>query len=155
MVVRDHGVKGFVCWVEDRRDSYKQAPRLPPTMPYHQIDPDDLDATEDYPCDRRAISDEAETTVLHLARYTMSPSEQLPRVYHSHRQREEAFIVLDGTLHVETPDEEFVVPAGETFVADPESPHRAYNPADAEADVTVIGTGAPRTDPAIPYEPED
>jgi len=123
-------------------------------MPYHRIDPDELDATEDYPCDRRAVSDEAGTTLLHLARYTMSPGEQLPRVYHSHRQREEAFVVLTGTLHVETPDREFVVPEGEVFVAEPESPHLAYNPGDADDDVTVMGTGAPKTDPAIPYDDE-
>jgi quercetin dioxygenase-like cupin family protein len=122
---------------------------------YHQIDPDALESTPDYPCDRRAVSDEADTTILHLARYTMAPGEQLPRVYHSHHQREEAFVVLSGTLHVETPEEEYVVPAGEVFVAEPESPHRAYNPDDADDDVTVMGTGAPKTDPAIPYEGEE
>ncbi|WP_018257290.1 cupin domain-containing protein [Halomicrobium katesii] len=121
-------------------------------MAYHQIDPDEIDATPDYPCDRRAVSDRVDTSLLHLARYTMAPGEQLPRVYHAHRQREEAFVVLSGTLHVETPDEAFVVPEGEVFVAEPESPHRAYNPADADGDVTVMGTGAPKTDPAIPYD---
>lgn len=124
-------------------------------MGYHQIDPGDLEATPDFPCDRRAISDDVDLSVLHLARYTMAPGEQLPRVYHSHRQREEAFVVLSGTLHVETPEEEFVVPEGEVFVAEPENPHRAYNPAEADGDVTVMGTGAPKTDPAIPYDPEE
>jgi len=129
-------------------------PDKSPAMGYHQIDPDDLAATEEYPCDRRAVSGAADLSVLHLARYRMAPGEQLPRVYHSHRQREEAFVVLDGTLHVETPDGEFVVGEGEVFVAEPESPHRAYNPNDASGDVTVVGTGAPKTDPAIPYDPE-
>jgi len=123
-------------------------------MGYHRIDPDDLSATEEYPCDRRAVSEAADLSVLHLARYQIAPGEQLPRVYHSHRQREEAFVVLAGTLHVETPDEESVIKQGEVFVAEPESPHRAYNPADADGGVTVIGTGAPRTDPAIPHDPE-
>lgn len=124
-------------------------------MPYHQIDPDNLESTDDYPCDRRAISEAADCSVLHLARYTMGPGEQLPRVYHSHRQREEAFVVLSGTLHVETPDEAYVVSQGEVFVAEPESPHRAYNPDDADGDVTVMGTGAPSSDPAIPYDTEE
>lgn len=123
-------------------------------MPYHQIDPDDLDSTPDYPCDRRGVSDAAELATLHLATYEMDPGEQLPRTYHYHDSREEAFYVISGTLSVETPDGEFVVEAGEVFVAEPESPHRAYNPADADGSVRVLGTGAPKSDIAHPYEPE-
>jgi len=47
-------------------------------MSYHHVDPDDLDASADYPCDRRAISDAAGLNLLHLARYTIEPGEQLP-----------------------------------------------------------------------------
>ncbi|MFC7140444.1 cupin domain-containing protein [Halosimplex aquaticum] len=124
-------------------------------MGYHQIDPDDLDATPDYPCDRRGVSDAAELAALHLATYEMEPGEQLPRVYHYHDRREEAFYVVSGTLHVETPDEEYVVETGEVFVAEPESPHRAYNPESADESVRVLGTGAPKSDIAHPYEPEE
>lgn len=124
-------------------------------MDYHHVDPDDLDPTSDYPCDRRGLSDAAELAALHLAIYEMAPGEQLPRKYHYHERREEAFYVIDGTLHVETPDREFVVDAGEVFVAEPESPHRAFSPANAEGPVRVLGTGAPKSDVAHPYEPDE
>lgn len=121
---------------------------------YRHVDPDDLEPTADYPCDRRAISDAAGLNLLHLARYAMEPGEQLPRTYHYHERREEAFYVLAGTLHVETPEGEHEIAEGEVFVAEPESPHRAFNPADAEGDVVVLGTGSPRTDPAFEYDPD-
>jgi quercetin dioxygenase-like cupin family protein len=82
----------------------------------------------------------------------MEPGEQLSRTYHSHELREEAFYVLDGVLHVETPDRVYVVDPDSVFVAEPDSPHRAYNPDDAAESVIVLGVGAPRSDPAIPYE---
>jgi len=124
-------------------------------MAYHHLDPAALDATPDYPCDRRGISNEAELAALHLATYEMAPGEQLPRTYHSHQQREEAFYVLSGTLHVETPDEEFAVESGEVFVAEPESPHRAFNPESAADSVRVLGTGAPKSDIALPYDGDE
>ena len=120
-------------------------------MAYHHLDPDALDPTPDYPCDRRGLSDAAELAALHLATYEMAPGEQLSRIYHYHERREEAFYVVSGRLRVETPDEEFVVEAGEVFVAEPESPHRAYNPAGADGRVRVLGTGAPKSDIARPY----
>ncbi|MFC6974327.1 cupin domain-containing protein [Halomicroarcula sp. GCM10025709] len=123
-------------------------------MAYHHLDPDALPETEDYPCDRRGLSEAAELHALHAATYTMAPGEQLPRTYHYHKQREELFYVRSGTLYVETPDGEFVVPADEVFVAEPESPHRAYNPADADEQVRVLGVGAPKTDIALPYDPD-
>ncbi|GGN91500.1 cupin domain-containing protein [Haloarcula pellucida] len=121
-------------------------------MGYHHLDPEDLPETEDYPCDRRGISDAAELHTLHAATYEMAPGEQLPRTYHYHQQREELFYVVSGTLRVETPEREFVVPAGDVFVAEPESPHRAFNPADAAESVKVLGVGAPKTDIALPYD---
>lgn len=124
-------------------------------MAYHHLDSQDLDPTPDYPCDRRGLSDAAELAALHLATYEMAPGEQLPRTYHYHENREEAFVVLAGTLHVETPDEEYVVREGEVFVAEPGSPHRAYNPESSSDSVRVLGTGAPKSDIAHPYEPEE
>jgi len=122
-------------------------------MGYHRIDPDELDPTPDYHCDRRGISDAAELAVLHAATYEMDPGEQLPRTYHYHENREEAFYVLDGVLHVETPDGEYVVDTDEVFVAEPGSAHRAFNPGDAKDSVRVLGVGAPKSDMAHPYEP--
>lgn len=124
-------------------------------MTYHHIDPDDLPETEDYPCDRRGISDAAELLALHAATYEMAPGEQLPRTYHYHKQREELFYVVSGTVHVETPDEEFAVETGEVFVAEPESPHRAFTPETADSSARVLGVGAPKSDPGLPYEPDE
>lgn len=122
---------------------------------YHHIDPDTLEATPDYPCDRRSISDAAGLGLLAAARYELTPGEQLPRTYHYHEQREELFSVVSGTLHVETPETEYQVSAGEVFVAHPKSPHRAYNPDSADEPVTVVGVGAPATDIAHPYESDN
>lgn len=122
-------------------------------MGYHRLDPDDLAPTPDYPCDRRGISDAAELATLHAATYELAPGDPLSRTYHYHDRREEVFYVLAGALHVETPDREYVVDEGELFVAEPESPHRAYNPDDAPGTVRVLGVGAPRSDIARPYDP--
>ncbi len=121
-------------------------------MGYHVVDPAELPPTADYPCDRRGVSDAVGLANLAVAVYDLSPGEQLPRTYHAHEQREEVFHVLAGRLHVETPGEEFEVPAGSLFVAEPDSPHRGFNPAAASERVRVLGVGAPRGDPGIPYE---
>ncbi|MBX0304614.1 cupin domain-containing protein [Haloarcula salinisoli] len=124
-------------------------------MAYHHIDPAELPETEDYPCDRRGISDAAELLALHAATYEMAPGEQLPRSYHYHKQREELFYVVSGPVHVETPEGEFAVETGEVFVAEPESPHRAFVPEDADQSARVLGVGAPKSDPGLPYEPDE
>jgi len=121
-------------------------------MGYHHIDPGALPETEDYPCDRRGISEAAELAALHAGTYEMAPGEQLARTYHYHRQREELFYVASGTVHVETPEGDYVVDTGEVFVAKPESPHRAFNPDDADHAALVLGVGAPKADPALPYD---
>lgn len=123
-------------------------------MGYHHIDPDDLPASPDHPCDRRSVTEATELAQLALAVYTMEPGEQLPTTYHYHEQREEAFYVAHGTLVVETPDGEYTVDPGEVFVAEPESPHRAHNPAAADGPVRVVGTGTPAFDIARPYDPD-
>jgi mannose-6-phosphate isomerase-like protein (cupin superfamily) len=122
-------------------------------MGYHVVDPDELAATEDHPCDRRSITDAADLSTLAAAVYTVAPGEQLPQTYHYHEQREELFYVLSGTLTVETPEGEFTVEQDSVFVAEPESPIRPYNSADATSDVRVLGIGAPRYDIGRPYEP--
>jgi quercetin dioxygenase-like cupin family protein len=123
-------------------------------MGYHVLDPDDLPASPDHPCDRRSISEAAELAQLALAVYTMAPGEQLPTTYHYHEQREEAFYVVSGQLTVETPEGEHVAGEGEVFVVEPDSPHLAYNPADADDPVRVVGMGAPKFDMAHPYSAE-
>jgi len=120
---------------------------------YHRIDPDELDATPDFPCDRRSISDDAELATLAAAVYELDPGEQLSRTYHYHAQREELFYVRSGTISVETPKETFEVGADEVFVAKPKSPIRPHNPEDAEESAIVLGIGAPKNDIGLPYDP--
>ncbi|WP_299262536.1 cupin domain-containing protein [Halorientalis sp.] len=123
-------------------------------MGYHHIDPDELAPSPDHPCDRRSLAEAAELAQLAAAVYQVAPGEDLATTYHYHDQREELFYVLSGDLHVETPAETFVIGADETFVVEPESPIRPYNPADAAESVDVFGVGAPTFDIGRPYEPE-
>lgn len=123
-------------------------------MGYHLLDPADLDASPDHPCDRRSITDAVELAQLAAAVYELDPGEQLSTQYHYHDQREELFYVLAGELHVETPEETFVVPPDRVFAVEPESPILPYNPGDADEQVRVLGVGAPKFDIGKPYDPD-
>ncbi|WP_408960047.1 cupin domain-containing protein [Natrinema sp. 74] len=124
-------------------------------MDYTVVDPADLESVDNRPCDLRRLSEAAGMDEVAINRFDADPGEQLPLAYHYHETQEEAFIVLSGTLHVETPDGDLEVSAGSLFVAPPEAPHRAYNPADAEERVSVVAVGAPPvSDDVVPYEPE-
>jgi len=91
-----------------------------------------------------------------INRFRAEPGEQIPLAYHYHDQQEEAFYVLSGTMHVETPDGTYQVETGSLFTATPGSPHRAYNPADAEAAIEVLAVGAPGVDgDANEYDPSE
>ncbi|MFC7009000.1 cupin domain-containing protein [Halalkalicoccus salilacus] len=122
-------------------------------MGYHAITVDELSATPDRPCERRAISDAAELESANINRYDVAPGEQIPLAYHYHDEQEELFYVLSGTLSVETPEGEYTIDADEVFIAEPDSPHRAYNPDEAEETVRVLAIGAPPLDDVHPYEP--
>ena len=122
-------------------------------MAYHVVDPDDLELTEDYPCDRRSITDAFDLDQLNAAIYDLTPGEDLSRHYHYHEHREEVFYVISGELHVETPERDCAVPEGHLFVVEPDSPIRPHNPADASDDVRVLGTGAPLYDVGREYDP--
>jgi mannose-6-phosphate isomerase-like protein (cupin superfamily) len=126
-------------------------------MGYHLVDPDDLDQWDDRPADVRSLSVAAgydyQGSNLGLRVYELAPGEQPGLTYHYHDEQVEAFYVLSGTLHVETPDGEFVVEADQAFFVDPGSPQRAFNPDDAETSVRVLAIGAPSVDDAQPYDP--
>ncbi|MDF9747344.1 cupin domain-containing protein [Natrinema salsiterrestre] len=124
-------------------------------MDYSVVDPDDLERVDERPCDLRRLSEAAGMDNVAINRFDAKPGEQLPLAYHVHDTQEEAFLVLSGTLHVETPEGELVVPEGSMFAAQPESPHRAYNPDDAEEPVSVVAIGAPSVDDVAPYEPAE
>lgn len=121
---------------------------------YHVIDPDALSPSPDHPCDRRDVADAAELAQFAAAVYTVDPGEDLATAYHYHDRREELLYVAAGALRVETPDDEYVVDAGEVFVVEPESPIRPYNPEDAEGPTRVLGVGAPKHDIGRPYDPD-
>ena len=123
-------------------------------MGYHVVDPADLDPVPDRPCELRRVSEAAGLSEMAVNRFSAAPGEQLPLAYHYHDEQEELFYVLAGELHVETPEGTFSAGADEVFVAEPESPHRAYNPADADAPVEVLAIGAPAVDDAHAYDPE-
>lgn len=121
-------------------------------MGYHVVDPSEIPPTEGHPCDRRSVADAVDLSHMAAAVYEVAPGEQLATSYHYHEQREELLYVVAGPLHVETPEQEYVVESGEAFVVEPESPHRPFNPAGASDPVTVLGVGAPKFDVGRPYE---
>jgi mannose-6-phosphate isomerase-like protein (cupin superfamily) len=122
-------------------------------MSYHVIAPGDLDTLPDRSATTRSISDSVGFSLLGIREYNVEPGEQIPLKYHYHEQQEEALYVLEGTLHVETPDREFRVNPGEFFVVEPGNPHRAHNPKNVSKPVRVIGMGAPSDDSGQPYQP--
>jgi quercetin dioxygenase-like cupin family protein len=126
-------------------------------MAYHVVDPAELGQWDDRPADVRSVSEAADLDYqdakLGMRIYEAEPGQQLPTTYHYHEEQVEAFYVVSGDLAVETPEGEFTVAAGEVFVAHPGSPHRAYDPDDADAPVRVLAIGAPTVDDAVPYDP--
>ncbi|MHB9285658.1 cupin domain-containing protein [Halobacteriales archaeon Cl-PHB] len=128
-------------------------------MGYHLVDPDDLGQWDDRETDVRSLSVAAgldyQDSPLGLRVYALAPGEQSGLSYHYHDDQVEAFYVLDGTLHVETPEDTYVVETDQAFFVDPGSPQRAYNPADADDAVRVLAIGAPSVDDAHQYDPAE
>jgi mannose-6-phosphate isomerase-like protein (cupin superfamily) len=126
-------------------------------MGYHHVDTAELDQWDDRPVDVRSISAatglDYQDAKLGMRIYEAAPGEQFPLSYHYHDEQVEVFYVLDGELHVETPEGEFVVGADEALVVEPGSPQRAYNPEDAGGSVRALAIGAPSVDDAHTYEP--
>ncbi|RQG99425.1 cupin domain-containing protein [Natrarchaeobius oligotrophus] len=131
---------------------------------YHLVTVDDVETEPDRPdidpepdpiADSFSISAETGLEILGLRTYAAEPGEQLPLAYHYHETQEEAFYVLDGTLHVETPEKEYVVRPGQLFAAEGGSPHRAHVPEGAGEPVRVLAIGAPSDDTGRVYDPDD
>ena len=112
-------------------------------MGYHVVDPEDVAPMPDRSAEARSISEAVGLDNFGLRVYHAAPGEQIPKRYHYHDEQEEAFYVIGGTLHVETPEQEYVVEQGRIFIAEPGSAHRAYNPASAAGDLRVLAIGAP------------
>lgn len=124
-------------------------------MGYRVVETESIAPEPDRPCECRKLSAPGGLTAMAINRFRAVPGEQIPLAYHYHETQQEAFYVLDGTLSVETPDGTYEVGTDDLFVVDPECPQRAYNPADADAPVTVLAIGAPPADDdAVAYAPE-
>ncbi|MEF8825025.1 MAG: cupin domain-containing protein [Halapricum sp.] len=128
-------------------------------MGYHLVDPDDLDQWDDRPTDVRSLSVAAgleyQDSPLGMRVYELAPGEQSGLRYHYHDEQVEAFYVLAGTLHVETPEGAFVVESDRALFVEPGSPQRAFNPDSADRPVRVLAVGAPSVDDAHTYDPDD
>ena len=122
-------------------------------MGYHHVDVADIDPTPERPSTQRSISDACGLDRLAAHVYEVAPGEEIPLACHYHDEQEEVFYVTAGELHVETPDAEYAVPAGDAFVCEPESPQFAFVPEDGQQ-TTVFVVGAPAVDDVHPYEPD-
>lgn len=122
-------------------------------MAYHVVDPDQLPVAPDRPSEMHDVAAAVGLENLGLRTYRVEPGQDVPLSgMHYHDEQEEAFYVTAGTLSVETPETTSTVETGEFFVAEPASPHRAHNPADAREDVRLIGIGAPPVDDGHAYQ---
>lgn len=128
-------------------------------MGYHLIDPADLDQWDDRPTDVRSLSVAAgydyQDSKLGIRMYNLAPGEQSGLTYHYHDEQVEVFYVLAGTLHVETPEAEYVIESDQALFVDPGSPQRAFNPEEADTNTRMLAIGAPSVDDAHTYEPVD
>ena len=122
-------------------------------MSYHVIDPSEVEPLANPDRELRPIGRAFGFETLGLNHFEADPGGQIPLEYHSHEQQEEAFFVVDGTIHVETPAETFVVDAGQYVGIEPGNPHRAYVPDDADGPATVVAVGAPQVDDVQVYDP--
>jgi quercetin dioxygenase-like cupin family protein len=122
-------------------------------MGYRLVDTDSLSSEPDRPCEMRRVAPEAGLEKMAMNRFLADPGEQIPLAYHYHDEQEEAFYVLSGTLHVETPEETYEAGPDDLFAVDPGSPQRAYCPADADEPADVLAVGVPpEGDDAHAYE---
>ena len=122
-------------------------------MGYQVVDPMDLEPEPNRPSEMRYVSEAVGMENLGLRIYHVEPGEDIPvSGLHYHDEQEEAFFVVEGELSIETPERVYRVPSGQFFVAEPGSPHRAFNDADSPGSARVIGIGAPPVDDSHSYE---
>ncbi|WP_338740561.1 cupin domain-containing protein [Haloplanus salilacus] len=123
-------------------------------MGYHVVETDEVEPDPDRPCTRRSLSELAGLSEMAINRYTAEPGEELPLAYHYHDEQEEAFYVISGTLHVDTPEGTLEAGPDTLLTVEPDSPQFAYNPEDATETVDVVAVGAPAVDSDVhAYEP--
>lgn len=112
-------------------------------MGYHIVAIDAIDPHTEHECDQRTIAGEVDLDHVGLSVYEAEPGEQIPQHYHTHEVQEELFYVIEGEMHVETPDETFEVEENNVFVVEPNYYHRAYNPETADETLRIVAIGGP------------
>ncbi|MFA9516428.1 cupin domain-containing protein [Halopenitus sp. H-Gu1] len=125
-------------------------------MGYRIVDPEDIEPAPDRPCELRRLTAAADLERMAMNLFRAEPGEQLPLAYHYHDEQEEAFYVLSGTMHVETPEGTHEVPEGGLFAVGPGDPQRAYNPKTAHETLVVLAVGAPPAEDDVHvYDPDE
>ena len=120
-------------------------------MAYHVVDPETIDPREGLPGAHRYLDDAVDLTSVSMQVVTAEPGEDFAP-YHSHESGDEVFYVLEGTLHVETPEGVHTAGAGEWFAVQPGNPLRPFNPETADAPVRALLVNA-KIDDFRPYDP--
>lgn len=105
----------------------------------HYVPPPDFDAPDVEPDERTGRGPQN----VGFRIYHVQPGEDVGQRYHYHDEQEEIFYTISGSLHVETPDREYVVPPNHVFLVEPGSPKRAFNPASNDEAVHLLAIGAP------------
>ncbi|SFS05322.1 Cupin domain-containing protein [Halomicrobium zhouii] len=91
--------------------------------------------------EKRSLGDAIGTTDVAINHYRLAPGDRLAGL-HAHADQEEIFVVLDGTLTVETLEGVITVTAGEAVRFEPGEHQSGKN--DADRDAVVLALGAPR-----------
>ena len=95
------------------------------------------------------LSNALGTEHLAINYFELAPGDQLGWDYHRHRDQEEVFVVLSGTLTFETDEGDVRVGADEAIRFAPDEFQLGHNREDER--VTVLALGAPRGSRALQY----
>jgi len=114
-------------------------------MGYHTVDLESIEPRDGIPGRHHYVNDAVDLDHLTVQLVHAEPGEDFAP-HHQHGVEEEVFVVISGTLVVETPEETYEVPEGEAFVAEPRSPLHPHNPAAADGPVRAILVNAPVSD---------
>lgn len=109
---------------------------------------DSLPSNPHADADRRDLTDQLETAGLAINRFVLEPGEWCSSL-HAHEDQEEVFVVLSGTLTVETLDGETTVGANEAVRFAPGESHAGRNDDGSDGDVELLALDAPRDSEAI------
>jgi mannose-6-phosphate isomerase-like protein (cupin superfamily) len=101
---------------------------------------------------KREVDEALDVSTFGFNYYVADPGEQVPWGRHRHPDHEEVFYVLEGVLHVETPDQDFTVEADEAFFVPEDHWNRAVAAGDEPC--RLLAVGAPKeSDEAVIEEP--